>query len=87
MNFLIIIGWIAAIFTAATPIPQIIKAVKTKSTKDISLLMILFLLALSSLWTVYGIYLKDLPLTAGDGLSVVFCLVVLILKLKYDKKQ
>lgn len=81
---MLIVGYVAAILTAATPAPQIWKAIKTKSTRDISMPMIVFLLILTILWTVYGFYLKDLPLIWGDGIGAILFAVVIILKLKYD---
>lgn len=51
------------------------------------MLMILFLLFLTLLWTIYGFYLNDLPLIWGDGVGVILFVIIVGLKLMYDKKK
>ncbi len=61
INYITIIGLVAAICTTVSSLPQAIKVVKTKQTRDLSLGMYWILIAGISLWGVYGIFIKDLP--------------------------
>ncbi len=87
MNFLVLVGWFAALLTIACAMPQLIKAYKTKSTDDISMSMMLILELNLALWTGYGIYLRDWPLIIGDAVPGLIWFGTILLKLKYDKKK
>ncbi|MFH1399983.1 MAG: SemiSWEET transporter [Nanoarchaeota archaeon] len=83
MEFIPIIGYIAATLTTWGYIPQIRKAIKTKSTADVSLLMFVMIGAGVFLWLVYGLFTKSGPLVVANALTLVFILIVLFLKRKY----
>ncbi|MDA3870921.1 MAG: SemiSWEET transporter [Candidatus Marinimicrobia bacterium] len=83
MNWITIIGFLAATGTTISLLPQAIKIIKTKHAKDISLGMYLILTTGIFLWLVYGILIKDLPLIVANGISLFFSVSVLILKLIY----
>jgi len=53
-----IIGFIAAVLTSISFLPQVWKTLKTKSTKDISLSTFLIGFVGTSLWLVYGFVRK-----------------------------
>lgn len=79
-----IIGFIAAILTTGAFLPQAIKIIKTKKTEDISLIMYSILTAGVFLWLIYGILIKSLPVIVANGITFVFVLTILILKMKYN---
>jgi MtN3 and saliva related transmembrane protein len=81
MNWITIIGFLAATGTTISLLPQAIKIIKTKHAKDISLGMYLILTTGIFLWLVYGILIKDLPLIVANGISLLFSVTILILKL------
>jgi len=81
MNWITIIGFLAATGTTISLLPQAIKIIKTKHAKDISLEMYLILTTGIFLWLVYGILIKDLPLIVANGISLLFSVTILILKL------
>jgi len=81
MNWITIIGFLAATGTTISLLPQAIKIIKTKHAKDISLGMYLILTTGIFLWLVYGILIKDLPLIVANGISLLFSVTTLILKL------
>lgn len=83
MNFITILGLIAAVCTTTSLMPQTIKIIKTKHTKDLSLGMYILMVAGVLLWLIYGIILKNLPLIAANGISMVFSSTILYLKIKY----
>jgi MtN3 and saliva related transmembrane protein len=83
MDTLTIIGFVAAIFTTVSFLPEAIKVIKTKQTKDLSLGMYLAFTIGVSLWTVYGIIGAYLPIIIANSITLVFALVILIMKVKY----
>lgn len=76
------IGYIAAICTTISFLPQVIKTWKTKQTKDISLPMYILLVTGIFLWFVYGIFLKDAAIYLANGTTLLFASSILYLKLK-----
>ncbi len=83
MDWLLVLGLVAATLTTSAGIPQLIKIIKTKSTGDISLGMFVILTLGVFLWLIYGIIVKDIPIIAANTVSLVVSLSLLILKLKY----
>ena len=83
INFITIIGLVAATFTTIALLPQLIKVWKTKSTKDISTGMFMLYCGGVFLWFIYGVYLQDLPIILANSLAFVQGLVILVFKAKY----
>lgn len=83
MNTLTIIGFVAAICTTISFLPQAVKVIKTKQTKDLSLVMYLTFTVGLFLWLVYGIIGKDLPIIIANAITLVFAITILIMKIKY----
>ncbi len=81
MNWITILGLIAAFCTTIAFLPQVIKTIKSKQTNDISLLMYIVLTTGVSLWFIYGLLIGDLPLIVANGITFIFALIVLILKI------
>ena len=76
-------GFLGATLTTASFVPQVMKTWKYRQTKDISLLMYtLFAIGVFA-WTIYGILLRETPLIIANGITFVFALVVLTLKIKH----
>lgn len=84
MNFVSVIGFLAATFTTVAFIPQAVKTIRTKQTQDISFWMYIILIIGILLWLTYGIYQRDWPIILAN--SVTFVLVVPILVLKIIHK-
>ncbi len=82
MDWITVLGLIAASCTTIAFLPQVIKAFRTRETKDISLIMYIVLVTGVFLWLVYGIIIEDIPLILANSLTLLFAAVVLILKLK-----
>ncbi|MFA5271457.1 MAG: SemiSWEET transporter [Candidatus Omnitrophota bacterium] len=78
-----IVGVAAGVLTTAAFLPQLIRVVKTKHTKDLSLITFsLFSLGVS-LWLIYGILLKELPIILANAFTLVFAILIVIMKIKY----
>jgi len=78
-----LIGYIAAIFTTFSLLPQIIRIWKLKEARDISLFMPLMMSAGSILWLIYGIILNETPIIAANTVSLLFSFTVIFITLKY----
>lgn len=83
MNWVTIIGLIAATCTTIAFLPQTIKSIKTKQTKDLSLAMYTILTIGVFLWLVYGLLTRDLPIIVANTITFLFSAAILILKIKY----
>lgn len=78
-----IIGFVAAVCTTASFLPQVIKTFKTRHTADISLLMYAILTFGIIMWLTYGIILKNPPIIFANSVSLVLASIVLVLKIKH----
>jgi len=83
MEWLTIIGLLAAICTTIAFLAQVIKTVRTKQTGDLSLLMYIILTVGLFLWLTYGLVIKNLPIISANSVSLVLAITVLILKIKH----
>lgn len=83
MEYITILGLIAATCTTISFLPQAIKTIKTKHTKDLSLGMYFVLTAGIFLWLIYGILLKNLPMILANGISFIFTATILFLIIKH----
>lgn len=83
MDYVIIVGMIAAFLSTVSSLPQVIKTIKLKETKDISFWMWAFLAVGIFLWLIYGLLKTDLPIILANGISLFLVSIVLGLKIKY----
>jgi len=83
MTLTTLIGLVAACLTTFAFLPQTIQVIKTKQTKDISLNMYIALTVGVILWMVYGVLLSEIPIILANGVTLVFSVIILTLKLKY----
>jgi MtN3 and saliva related transmembrane protein len=82
-NLIRTIGFLAAVGTTASFIPQALKILKTRDTKSISLSMYLMFISGVLLWLVYGILKQDIPMIIANGITLVFAGIILYFKIKY----
>jgi MtN3 and saliva related transmembrane protein len=83
MSITTFIGLLAACFTTACFVPQVIKTWRTGSTSDISLGTFAALTFGVALWVVYSILRSDLALFLANAVSLALVGTILILKLKH----
>lgn len=76
------IGHLAAFLTTAAFLVQAIKSFRTKDLAGISLGMYFIFASGVALWLVYGIALENWPLIIANGLTLIFALCILIMKIK-----
>lgn len=83
MDYIEILGLVAATLTTAAFIPQVYKTWKEKSTKDISLSMYAVLLTGSLLWLTYGFFIESLPIIFANTITAVLLICMVLMKLIY----
>jgi len=83
-DFVTVVGYIAAILTTISFLPQAIKTIKEKNTEGISLVMYSLFTIGVFMWLVYGLFLKDTPIIVANGLTLVLAVTILTLKVKYS---
>lgn len=83
MDYIEIIGLVAAALTTTAFVPQVYKTWKEKSTKDISLSMYTVLFTGVVLWLFYGINLGSLPIILANTITSVLLIFMLYMKIKY----
>ncbi len=82
MDFVTIIGFMAATCTTISFVPQVIHIIKTQDTKGISLSMYSIFTIGITCWLVYGCYLESLPIILANSITLLLALTILILKIK-----
>ena len=83
MDYVTIIGLVAAVFTTVSLFPQIVKVWKTKSAKDISTGMFSLFCGGVFLWFIYGVLIGDMPIIFANLIAFIQAIVILVLKVKY----
>ena len=84
MNSITILGLVAATLTTSAFLPQMIKTWQSKSAKDVSLGMLITFCTGVFLWLIYGLYIQALPIIIANSLTLIFNLIILWLKIKYE---
>lgn len=83
MNYIEIIGLVAATCTTSAFVPQVYKAWRYKSTKDVSLSMYLVIVLGTILWFIYGVYHNSISIMLANGITVVLAFLVVLLKIQH----
>ena len=83
MDYVKIIGLIAAVCTTIAFLPQVLKTWRSKSAKDLSLGMFSLFFTGVALWLVYGILQGDLPIILANGVTLILAGSLLFFKLTY----
>lgn len=83
MDFITILGLVAATLTTFSFLPQMLKTWQTKSAKDVSYAMLITFNTGVFLWLMYGISLRALPIIVANAITLFFNLIILWLKIKY----
>ena len=86
-SFETLIGFVAAVCTTVSYIPQLKKCYQTGNTGDLSLKMFLTLGAGVALWCVYGVMRKDWVIILANGISLLLLLNILYFKFREMRAQ
>lgn len=74
------IGFLAAILTTFSFLPQAILTLRTRKTDEISLVMYLMLNIGIMCWLVYGVVRDDVALILANSVTLLFSLPILFVK-------
>lgn len=77
------IGFIAAVLTTVSFLPQVFKIWQTRSANDVSLGMYLLFTVGVALWLIYGIYMQSWPIILSNLITLILASAVLAMKLKF----
>jgi MtN3 and saliva related transmembrane protein len=83
MDWVKIVGYLAAAATTIAFLPQAFHTIKTKNTKGISLGMYLVFTFGVIMWLLYGIFRKDVPIISANTVTLILTIIILVYKLKY----
>ena len=83
MSLTEIFGFLAAVCTTASFVPQVWHILKTRDTRALSLMMYLLFTVGVVLWLVYGIMIGSTPVIVANSITLVLALVILICKVRW----
>ncbi|MCX7306723.1 MAG: SemiSWEET transporter [Afipia sp.] len=78
-----LIGAAGAVLTTICWLPQAVRVVRTKDTHAISLATNLIFATGILLWLIYGIAIGNWPLIVANAISMIFTLVIILMKLRH----
>ena len=74
------IGYLAAMLTTLSFLPQSIKVITTRNTQGISGLMYVMFVCGLVLWLIYGLLIEDTAVSMANFLTLLFALPILVIK-------
>lgn len=83
MDYVTLLGFVAATLTMTAFLPQVIQTWRTKSTKDISLGMFIIFCIGTLAWLAYGILIKALPVIITNIVLFILGVTILTFKIRY----
>lgn len=78
-----LVGFIAAILTTVSFVPQAVRTVRTRDTAGISLAMYVLFTAGTACWLAYGIAIGSWPVILSNAVTCSLASAILLLKLRY----
>jgi MtN3 and saliva related transmembrane protein len=84
MDFVPFFGYMAAILTTLSFLPQAIKTIKEKKIEGISLIMYSMFTAGVFFWLMYGLFINDFPIIVANMITLILAVSILVLKVKYS---
>jgi len=78
-NYVTSVGFLAAILTTSSFVPQIIRILNKKNTIGLSISMYLFLSSGCFFWILHGVNNKDFPLVISNGFTFLFSLLIVFM--------
>ena len=83
MSFFEFLGYVAAVLSTISFVPQAVKTIRTKDTKSISLVMYSLFTVAVLCWLIYGIATHNVPVALANAFTLLFASIILICKIKY----
>ncbi len=76
------IGYLAAVCTTLSFIPQVVHIFRRRDTRAISLGMYSFFTFGILMWLTYGILIRNYPMTIANAITLIFAMMILGYKIK-----
>ena len=76
-------GYLAAILTTGSFVPQAVMTIRSRNTRGISLAMYVFFTVGVALWLIYGIALESWPMILANTVTLGLAATILALKVRY----
>lgn len=76
-------GYIAAILTTGSFVPQAIMTIRTRNTSGVSLAMYVIFTLGVALWLAYGIAIGSWPMILANTVTLGLAVTILALKIRY----
>jgi len=83
--FIHLMGYAAACLTTFSFLPQALHTFRTRDVSGISLGMYSMFTTGIALWLVYGLLERVWPLVAANAVTLALALVILVMKLRYER--
>ncbi|MDQ6609315.1 MAG: SemiSWEET transporter [Bacteroidota bacterium] len=83
MNWIEMIGYVAAFCTTISFVPQAIQIIRTKNTEGISLRMYAVFTFGTAAWLTFGWLQGNLPIIVANAITLLLACLILFLKIKY----
>jgi len=83
MRITTMLGFMAAILTTISFLPQVLRTWRRKHGDDLSWSMLLTFSAGVVLWMIYGILLRSAPIVVANAVTLVFLIAIIYLKMRY----
>ncbi len=83
MNWVELIGTVAAFFTTLAFVPQVIQTWKSKHARDLSLGMFSMFTTGVVLWLIYGLLIGSWPIIVANTITAALAGTILYFKLRF----
>ncbi|MGB2152988.1 MAG: SemiSWEET family sugar transporter [Flavobacteriaceae bacterium] len=82
-----IIGYVAAVLTTSSFLPQVIKVWKSKSSEGVSVTMYMVMLTGVILWAIYGFFIGSKSVLLANFVAGILQLMILIIVFRNKRKN
>jgi len=81
------IGFLAAVLTTVSFVPQVLKVWRARSATDISLGMYTLFTLGVALWLVYGVLIHSWPIIIANFITLLLAGAVLVMKVRFNPSR
>jgi MtN3 and saliva related transmembrane protein len=86
MNLTDTIGYLAALLTTISFVPQAVQIWRSRNTAGISLGMYAIFSTGVALWLLYGLLSGSWPVLVANAVTLTFALGILVMKIRYERQ-
>ncbi|WP_406685611.1 SemiSWEET transporter [Seonamhaeicola sp. MEBiC1930] len=87
IDYIEIIGLIAAVLTTSAFLPQVYKTWKTKDVSSLSLPMFVIFFIGILFWLIYGMLTKSVAMILANSITIISSFLLLYFKVKYGRNK